>query len=207
VGVVAGAGDKVLTVEKDAAAAKAKGARGKALASGKLASDAALGRLTHGQVRLSDFKGSPAMIEERLARRSASYGLSSATAGALRSEHLQTPYRYEVVQKGGRQFSQHHSKKYERKLLRGGGGGLLRHRHTMGKRKKRVPVVAPLALALTSRVKLAGTRPTYTLPDQLLLKSNGTTGLPILTHSQKVSMFYVSKHKRQVAKATRQHVL
>jgi hypothetical protein len=77
----------------------------------------------------------------------------------------------------------------------------------MGNRKKRVRVFAPLGWPLTSRAKLAGVRPTYTLQDQLLLKSNGTTGLPILTHAQNASTFYVSKHKKQVAKAIREYVL
>jgi hypothetical protein len=109
-GVVAGTGNNVLTVDKIAAAAKAKGSRGKALAFGKLAGDAALGRLTHGQVRLSDFKGSLAIIQKRLARQGCLVWLAKCHTGCtglrFRSERLQAPYRCEVIHKGGRQLSQ-----------------------------------------------------------------------------------------------------
>jgi hypothetical protein len=115
---------------KDCSCSQGKGARGKALAFGKLAGDAALGRLTHGQVRLSDFKGSPTIIAKRLARWGASYGLLSATGGALDCNSALNIYKHPTDVKSYTKMAGHlakqHIKKYERKLLvRWGGHGIL----------------------------------------------------------------------------------
>jgi hypothetical protein len=112
-------------VEGIAAAAKAKGAKGKARAFVRLAGDAALGRLSDGLVTLRDFHGSKQDIAKRLGRKALSYGLAKASGGALdyKTVHgiTQHPTDTKVWTKVGTNLAKAQLKKYEKQLLLGGG--------------------------------------------------------------------------------------
>jgi hypothetical protein len=113
------------TVEKIAAASKARGPGGKARAFGKLAGDAALGRLSNGYVRLGDFKGSALTIAKRLGRNAISTGLSQATGGALDYNSAYQVYKQPTDVKSytkiGGALLKNQVRAHSRKLLLGGG--------------------------------------------------------------------------------------
>jgi hypothetical protein len=118
-----GLGSNNVTVEGIAAAAKAKGAKGKARAFGRLAGDAALGRLSDGHVKLKDFSGSKQDIAKRLGRKALSYGLAKASGGALdyKTAHgiTQHPTDTKAWTKVGTNLAKAQIKKYEKQLLLG----------------------------------------------------------------------------------------
>jgi hypothetical protein len=120
-----GLGSNNVTVEGISAAAKAKGAKGKARAFGRLTGDAALGRLSDGHVKLRDFSGSKQDIAKRLGRKALSYGLAKASGGALdyKTVHgiVQHPTDTKAWTKVGTNLAKAQVKKYEKQLLLGNG--------------------------------------------------------------------------------------
>jgi hypothetical protein len=86
-----------VTVEGIAAAAK-----GKARTFGRLAGDAALGRLSDGHVKLRDFSGSKQDIAKRLGRKALSYGPGLQNS----AWHSTPPHRCESVDKSWHQSCQ-----------------------------------------------------------------------------------------------------